>query len=391
MLRIAIISDLHAYEAEVGPAAPSYFCIRDTSRSPGSNPIAALEELMKSENLRADIVLCPGDVTDKAHPGALAHGWRVLNDFKAPLQASFLAATTGNHDVDSRLTYSSYSLTDALKNLAPAYPLPDCDQAENNAYWGRGFAVVDHQMVRILVINSSGQHGTADECKRGRLGARELDEIDRTLTGTSRTINIALCHHHPHQHMEIGLGEDDVMRGGQLFLDMLGSGRHGRWVVIHGHKHHPKITYSSGGAASPVVFASGSVSAQLYPSLATVARNQFYIMTLESNPLPDVTLGGTVACWDWAAGAGWRKAGDTSGLPHEFGFGCRHDPRAVAERVAGHLSSPVMKWHDVLRVVPELRYMLPQDVALVIAHLATDFSVNADPATGTPTSIGRAP
>jgi len=61
-----------------------------------------------------------------------------------------------------------------------------------------------------------------------------------------KPVNILMCHHHPHQHAELGLGADDVM------VDW-GKPPHDAWVgrirplvCAHGHKHHPKITFCTG-------------------------------------------------------------------------------------------------------------------------------------------------
>lgn len=388
-IRIAVISDLHAYEEPNGQSAPSYLCIRDPSDGPGTNPIPALTKLIESEGLSADLLLCPGDLTDKAHPGSLIYAWDVINDLRHKLGASLLAATTGNHDVDSHLIYSRYEPAGALKRLHPKYPLPNADDAINDRYWSRGFTVVENDVYRLLVLNSSDHHSVPEEVTRGRVGDRALDEIKDAISGEAPGINILMCHHHPHQHMEIGLGEDDVMRSGQLLLDALGSGKYGRWLVIHGHKHHPKVTYAAGGSTSPVVFAAGSVSARLYSALATVARNQFYIISLFTNPHPAVPFGGLVDVWDWAAGRGWKKAGPDSGLPCRFGFGCRTDPVALAAQISTGLQHDKADWSDVVARHPEVEYLLPQDFALLRMHLANNYRVFLDPEYGVPQTIGR--
>ena len=66
------------------------------------------------------------------------------------------------------------------------------------------------------------------------------------------------------------------MVNGSLLLSLLE--RFGFQLVVHGHKHHPKLSYAAGGGASPAVLASGSLAAIATPILATNARNLFHLV-----------------------------------------------------------------------------------------------------------------
>lgn len=154
------------------------------------------------------------------------------------------------------------------------------------------------------------------------------------------------------------------MRNGQLLLDLLGSGDHGRWLVIHGHKHYPKLTYAAGGANSPVVFAAGSLCAQLLGEHGTRARNQFYIIQIPYGTFEVSGFVGSYRAWDWQCGYGWRAAGPDSGLPRKGAFGCRSDIGLLASRVARHVSETPVPWNEIRKKVPEIDYLLPQDSRL---------------------------
>src|SRR5437773_38935 len=67
-LRIALLSDLHAHDND--PAAPSdvSWLVVAASEEPTLHPFAALHNLIEREQLRADYVVCPGDIGDKANP-----------------------------------------------------------------------------------------------------------------------------------------------------------------------------------------------------------------------------------------------------------------------------------------------------------------------------------
>ena len=105
------------------------------------------------------------------------------------------------------------------------------------------------------------------------------------------------------------------MTNGSLLLELLGSGEFGRWLVVHGHKHHPKLTYASGGAASAVIFSAGSLSVDIQHELQGHSRNQFYLIDLPLNEIAKGRFVGRIEAWDWTNGRGWIPAGPSSGLP----------------------------------------------------------------------------
>jgi hypothetical protein len=264
-----------------------------------------------------------------------------------------------------------------LKALTPSFPLGD-DRSDDR-YWARAYVIKDTDSFRLVLLNSSAYHGnTPTEKNHGRIDKQTLDDLKRDLTMRGkREINILLCHHHPHQHSELGLGEDDVMKQGQLLLDLLGSGQHGRWLVIHGHKHHPKISYAAGGGGSAIVFAAGSLCSTLYPELQTVARNQFYLIDID----PDECSGGLmgrVRAWDWASGIGWIRGKDDSGLPAHCGFGLRSDPSLVAKQIADIVttSSVPILWETLTHSCPHILYALPQDFHRIEAELSDVFKIH---------------
>lgn len=184
------------------------------------------------------------------------------------------------------------------------------------------------------------------------------------------------------------------MEGADHLLRLLGSGEHGQWLAVHGHKHHPKLQYGAGGLTSPVVFGAGSLCASLYAELAARARNQFYI--LEINPTDakshGLDIAGHVKAWDWIPNAGFKPAGVGSGLPHFSGFGYRATIATIAARVAAQFSgtNPYLRWHELLTSLPELQYLLHSDVGAVLQHLRTSYKIDcAQDSHGVPLELAR--
>ena len=317
-VRVAVASDLHVVTETGAFVATSHLRSGDTEDQVGRQPVGGLLKLISDNELQADLFLCPGDVGDKANPDAIKYGWDALHRVAGKLKCNSMVGSTGNHDVDSRLVHHKFDPVEVLKNLVPPYPFGQDDL--NGHYWMHHFAVYESDSYRVLVINSSAYHGANEnELKNGRISPVTLTKVQQYLENvTFKFVNLVLCHHHPQQHSELKLGDYDWMREGQQLLDLLGNGRFGRWTFVHGHKHHPKITYAAGGATSPIVLSAGSFAAVLYPELGTEARNQFYLLTFNLTDMDRFGLVGSGQAWDWATSRGWVPASSGSGLPAHF-------------------------------------------------------------------------
>lgn len=387
-IKLAIASDLHAHSNHA--VSPSHLNTSAPEAEANQHPITGLVTLIEKEHLTATALLCPGDLGHQADQQGIRYSWNALRLLSASLGAEFYTATAGNHDIDSRYQGNDHAPEHILKGLKPTFPLGD-DRFDDR-YWARAYVIKDTDSFRLVLLNSSAYHGnTPAEKNHGRIDKQTLEDLNKDLTVRGRReINILLCHHHPHQHSELGLGEDDVMKQGQLLLDLLGSGQHGRWLVIHGHKHHPKISYAAGGGASAIVFAAGSLCSTLYPELQTVARNQFYLVEIDPNDCAH-GLVGRIQAWDWASGIGWIRGGDTSGLPAHFGFGLRADPSLVAKQVADIVNAcPVpIPWVTLTQQYADILYALPQDLIRIEIELSDAYKIRITKIGSLPHEIGK--
>jgi hypothetical protein len=388
-LRLAIVSDLHAYAIVDKNPKPSHFRVTDAEGEPGENPMAGLSQLISREVMRADLVLCPGDLGHQAQQVAIQYAWSALRKLKGHLGADQLIATAGNHDLDSRYLVNQYDALEFLKHLSPPFPFDD--EALNDKFWSRHFVILEGESYRIVVLNSSAYHGVGGkEIEHGRIADITLAKLREALAATTpKPVNVLLCHHHPQQHMEVDLGAYDVMENGQLLLDILGTGKLGRWLVVHGHKHHPKLAYASGGGSSPIVFSAGSLCASLYDKLQTVARNQFHRISIALDKIQTLGLVGIVESWDWASGEGWAPAGATSGLPAVCGFGFRVDPLLMADRIAAAVTGDFAEWSAIRHAMPEVDYLVPQDFSVIRYILHSRHKMEIQDLNDLPHQIGR--
>lgn len=398
-LKIAVVSDLHAYDTlSNGEEKPSHLCISDPEDKATLHPITGLHDLIEKRGLSADILMCCGDMGDKARPAGIKYVWDKLHNLKNALKAEKFVVTSGNHDVDSRYMYNDYDAKGVLQSLLPIYPLPD--EYLSDKYWSRNYVILTEEKYRLIILNSSAYHGTKpEELRHGRVTTRTIEALREELAKleeeSSKDVNILLCHHHPHKHGDIEDADYSVMEGGHKLLELLGSGDFGNWIIIHGHKHHPRICYAAGSSSAPVVFSAGSLCATLYPDLQSVARNQFYIIDFPLDEIPKLNLGlvGTFESWDWAKGLGWQPAKENSGLPSLGGFGNRNYKAKIVKSIDSILEEkgePYFQWQELVKILPGLIYLLPNDLGAVIKKLKIDHNIEVlRDSDGQPAQIGK--
>lgn len=389
MLRIAVLSDIHGYskgQLQEGDFIPSFVETSAPSDQPGRNPFVALAALVEDESLKADMVVCCGDLGDKADPAAISYVWDQLKGVKAALGAESLLVTPGNHDMDSRHKYNDFDARSTLQGLSD---FPFSDENLNNEYWARNVVVVETEDARFAILNSSAFHGYEDEHQHGRISSRTLAYLKSRLEATAeKKINILVCHHHVYKIGSIDLDDYSAMKDGQTLTELLGGGQHGQWLILHGHRHWPSLSYAPGNAGAPTVFSAGSFSASLYPELATKVRNQFYLLDIPKQQVAG-ELNGRFKAWDFVSDLGFQPAQSRSGLPHVGGFGKRLNGTQVASAIELALhGKKSMDWDELEDSVPDVRYLLPEDLSFCKDRLRDNHGIQILEVDGVPVQVG---
>jgi len=418
---LAVISDLHFCNArtEGSGSELSHVVIQKFHESPGKNPWIDLMELVKRENIQADLLLCPGDITTHAAHEPLKVAWRSLIDLGRELHVSLMACATGNHDVCSRISDTTekkeaakensnpireldnpQDLFENLKLLSPEYPLhvyADTDihvtkRQRRIQYFGADFIMHEDEHYRIIVFNSCARHINDKAIyERGIIANSTLIELREQLkVASTPKINIFLCHHHPIPHSNAGAGSYDfIFRGDELVRCLQ---EHGDWVIIHGHKHDGRIVYASHGspASAPVVFSASSMGAILSSEQLNKYRNQFYLLDIY---LPEKGCSrGTVRVWNWHLSNGWSKSIDPRvGLTDGVGFGERRHPDDLAEKVAQSVNIESVAWSTVVEEFPFINNLTPAALNDLLKSLNRhhDIVEMRDPNSNCITEIGR--
>jgi hypothetical protein len=220
-----------------------------------------------------------------------------------------------------------------------------------------------------------------------------LKALEERLATTAKTqsFQIALLHHHPIQHEDLGLGAEDLLENGSRLVDILDD--HDFDLIIHGHKHHPKLSYAPGGATTVPVFAAGSFSATNSKGLTTVTRNLFHLITLRKDSSSAGCLG-RIQSWEWHLGEGWITPNFTSAhFPAVTGFGYRGSVDDLADKLTGWFrstGSETKHWSEAVSAFPEIEDLIPRDFRSLGERLSNTHKLTLAPSPpDQPTFIGR--
>lgn len=373
IVRMAVISDCHARSGKT-PTTDQRTWVQTEEQDPGSNPLAGLCDLIESEALHADVLLCPGDLCDQAEWSALDYVWKQLGHVARSLGASAIVATAGNHDIDSHAIHKTETIERGLLDLDP--PFPSRDLAAAASYWDGRISIVNGDTWRVVTLNSTLMREldrSAGERDHGEISRETINRLRTELRGQSAAINVLLCHHHPLPSTHLNPDDRSQMEGGDelvRLLDEIG----GPWFVVHGHKHEPDLDYLVGTANSPVRLASGSVGVILSARHASHVRNQLHVIEFPIEHCEKIHLGmaGNVRSFTWRALSGWEQALAGDGLPANAGFGHRANGRALAGEIIERAQAARVGALDraaILTSEPKLEFMLPKDIKHLIVSL----------------------
>jgi predicted phosphodiesterase len=343
------------------------------------DPIEKLGDFLTKNDIKADMLLCPGDITNHAAHDAFVKGWDNLKVLRDKLSAQELIAVTGNHEVRSRASDLMKTVGLVEETVDPVgmlqsiedYPASFSKNPDKRwIYWGRGYEIIEDDDIAIVLINSCHFHVTMqpNEYERGKISQVVLDSFRQRATelANSKKFRIVLMHHHPISHHDMeGSGQIDMYNGSKL-MEILNES-YNDWLIIHGHKHDPRLIRAQGSATQPVVFSAGSFGAALTGALATKTKNQFYILDLEStkNESGTFEMRGQIEAYYWTS-TEWRPAiEEEHGLPNGCGFANNINIDATATKVRDHLKSvpgSFVTWDEIRETFPELNYLMPFEI-----------------------------
>ncbi|TQI71436.1 3',5'-cyclic AMP phosphodiesterase CpdA [Gramella sp. Hel_I_59] len=364
-MKLCIISDLHCTEKK-GNSSFFYSDIPDVPIN--QNPISSiLKKIGEDKSTHSDIVLCLGDLGDKAYKQGIKSAWEGLNRIKNEMNAEILIGIPGNHDVNSRKTYVGEKPFEYIENFSINFPTPD--KESNLKFWQEGYCIYEFKDFEILMINTVLNH--IDEASAGisEISHRTLEAIEEELNSDEQKIKICILHHHPIKHSNIENWRDaDSLDRGDTLLTILN--RYNYDLVIHGHKHQPRIVERDG----LTIFASGSFSS--FENLqGTGFKTMFHVVDIKSKSK------GKIFSWEYNIQNGWEVELNHR-FPPEIGFGERVNLNTLAKKIKttfDSFNSDAVLYESVMLANPELDYMTPETLIKLGDLLNKQFNLVPQP------------
>jgi predicted phosphodiesterase len=363
LVSLFVLSDLHCV-GDDGAAHEGDSLIRLPARTGRARtPFQGLLHLIEREKLTADYLLCCGDLTNRAGVDGFRLGWEKLEEVAKALGARSLIFTPGNHDLDVLNTHGTGDIEVCLDAATRSSGLRP-SKATTHDIRTDGFEIYEHGAVRLINIDSNGRAPTEHKGKIGKVDIDTVDSLEAALGELDHLpVNIVICHHHPFRHGDIDVADYSAMEGAPELLTMIERRPEATWVIVHGHKHYPRIA-----SVSPrlTVFSAGSVAGTFRGPLQCAARNQCYSIRVLRDPrlgaaYPPV---GEFRAWDWAA-IRWIDALDGFNIPRFGGFGANVALPDLTSRIADFVRigpGERRDAHEVSREFPLLRYLPPAEV-----------------------------
>jgi hypothetical protein len=371
----AIMSDLHCHLFEESDPVTQKMIRPDFSflkvgalRRPSTHhPIQALIDLIHEQKMTAKALLIPGDLANQASQEGLDYAWESALEVGRELGTRHVIPVLGNHDLDTHKVRGMRTPTYGPQFLRPGFPFANAALCQQ--FLSEGFCILSIDAeVEIILVNTVIDYSDVAVAKRGSFPMERVENLRQTLGPLPRPrVRIAMMHHHPILHSAKFLNEHDVIETGDQLLRALRE--LGCGLVIHGHKHEPRLTQMKVPAGNIAVFAAGSFSAML-GQIFSVARNLFHLVRIEYVDSPDVILRGYITSWEWAKGSGWVKA---LLFPHIIGFGRQVNLEAIIEQLRTLATSKRIRRSfdhaEILGAAPDLAYSSDDDIAHISREL----------------------
>lgn len=370
-MKICIISDLHCkYQLNITTQSETLLFSNMPRKPYSQHPVVSmLKTIENDESIKSDVLLCAGDIGDKADEQGIASGWTFIEEIRQKLESQIKIGIPGNHDVNSRRINGKDAFT-YIKNFHEEFPTNNDDL--NMKFWGNGFCIQVFNESMFLLINTVYDHENEINANSSNLKAGLISEIEREIKAiNNETIKYKICilHHHPIKHSNISNWKDsDSLEKGDDLLNMLNINNFS--IVIHGHKHQPRLCEYNG----LLIFATGSFSS--FANLqGTNISPMFHIIEFENS-----NNKGSISSWEYNVRDGWTKNLNKY-FPPKIGFGGNVDIYETAKSINFLLrkdNQPKL-YTDILYEIPELAYIIPEKLIKLGEILKSEFNLTVSP------------
>lgn len=321
--------------------------------------MASFENLVQSEAFLArgpiDLLCVTGDISNGAH----AHEFRLADEVIGKIATSLglhddrIFFVPGNHDLhwpvmklEPKEFWESMKYAPLLQEELRFKKI--LERAKVGAFHVDPFFTIwEEADIFVLAINSAAYDGPEEKNHSGIVKQSTLEKISNALAGRSipsDKLKICLIHHHPIQYSEPSPDAIDlsIIVNSENLMRMLNGAKID--LILHGHKHHPRLNNQSSDNGHPaVVMGAGSFSAILQPLYYGGITNLFHVINIEGRSAATMGIEGTVQTWMFNPKEKWQPSNAHTGMPHEEAFGSSFTSNEIATAVRAIVSDVVAR------------------------------------------------
>lgn len=382
-MNLAVMSDLHiglaARSKDICPKPPRN---RRKERSRYERKVEDnfrqnFIDFIQSNNLSADYLILPGDITDSAQPREVHLASEFIIQVADALHVSQdkILFTPGNHDVDWTVFDPNDDTGirwgqryDPIGHNNYAFR-PIIEQGDGDILSAPYFIVWEFDDLLVVAYNSSSHdtpspkeaihHGLADQ--------NHIYAIRERLTQWEQTdgrIRLFMVHHHMIDFNSPMPNSPDfsLMTNSDGLLSLLHDFEFD--LIIHGHKHHPRFdTHSTQTHSHIPILCSGSLSVEIDTQWSGTIDNQFHMITFNGRAGEENLLTGIITSWSNNRVRGWIPSEElTSGIHHVIPFGSYVMPHELDRRLDPFIRQWLehhdhILWRNIVEEFPDLEHL----------------------------------
>lgn len=367
MAKIAVISDLH-----VGPAARSSELNPHVVSDPDGF-LEAFRNFTEREGVDADILIVPGDISDKAHPAEYELATAVIKQVADSLKVehSKVFPVLGNHDLNWALIKAIEGGGDIGRELRfepvrrSAWLCERLGSPNALSQLDEPYLCIDETADIFIVRYNSAESDLPDvKPHRGAILQGHLAELRQRLSDNpppQDKVRIFVTHHHPQIYSDPipDFPDFSSLVNAENLLEMLREFRFD--LVIHGHKHVPRFTSSiQAGRHALSILCAGSFSRRIDTAWTGLITNQFHVIETLGRDGATAYLRGEVRSWAYQPRSWVPSDKRWSGIRHKMPFGTYSSRDeligSVRARLGAVVAARTVVWSDVIAGVPEIEY-----------------------------------
>lgn len=371
-MKVCVVSDLHCRHVDFGEESRETLLISNMPRVPVKHhPVSAMIDIAEKNGITADALVCLGDIGDRADYQGIISGWGFIDEIKRQLNAKICLGIPGNHDINSHKDGREDAF-EFIKNFTADFPTND--NIINNKFWEEGYCYICHEESLFLLLNSVHNHYDEESSAKGSMIKPDvLDKIEREYDEKKYceyNYKICLTHHHPIKHSNIKNYKDsDSIENGDELVEILI--KKGFAMIMHGHKHQPRIV-NRGGMA---IFATGSFSS-ISNLQSTGLNTMFHLVDFCEDGKR-----GKIDSWEYILNKGWVMRLNEL-FPKYIGFGSDIEPKYVALKINELFEKgdgkPLLYDH-VISEVPDVEFLMPETLMQLSEILKDKYALAVDP------------